>query len=281
MSTPSPERLRELLAVAVELLPGLDADRVAVTGGQDHEVLVLPGSAVVRVARHGAAAAALVRRTALLGALAALDLPFAVPEALSPVRTVGGDTAVALSWLPGEVGSRGEVAPAELGRLLEAVAGADLAAVAPYLDVPHAYAGRERWHELLLAEAVPRLPERLRDEARRRVDEAASLEPVEPRLVHGDLAGANVLLDPRGGVSAVLDWDLASPFDPAVDVACLAWFGWDEVRSVVDGATYDRARTWWRTFGVEQVVAAVLAGEPAATVDQHVAATARWLDATS
>lgn len=281
MSTPSRDRLGELLAVAAELLPGLAADRVAVTGGQDHDVLVFPGTAVVRVARHAAAAAGLERRTALLGVLATLDLPFAVPAALSPVRVVGADTAVALSWLPGAAGARGEVGPAELGRLLEAVAGADLAAVAPYLDVPHAYAGRERWHELLLTEAVPRLPERLRDEARRRVDDAAALAPVTPRLVHGDLAGDNVLLDDRGRVSGVLDWDLAAPFDPAVDVACLAWFGWDEVRAVVDGATYDRARTWWRTFGIEQVVAAVLAGEPAATVDQHVAATARWLDATS
>ncbi|GAB3990972.1 phosphotransferase family protein [Nocardioides marmoraquaticus] len=276
MSTPLPE----LLAVAAELLPGLDADRVSVSAGQDHEVLLFPGTAVVRVARHPSAAAALERRTALLRALDALDLPFAVPTPLSPVRQVGGRTAVALSWLPGEVRSRDEVSPEALGELLDALAGVDLSAVAAYLDVPHAYAGRERWHDLLLAEAVPRLPERLQDEARRRVDAAAALDPVAPRLVHGDLAGANVHWDERGRVCGVLDWEVASPFDPAVDAACLAHFGWEQVRAVVDPTTYDRARTWWRTFGIEQVVAAVLTGEPDAVVTQYVAATTRWLDAT-
>ena len=40
--------------------------------------------------------------------------------------------------------------------------------------------------ELMITEAIPRLPGRLRDEARRRTDAAADLEPAVPCLVHGD-----------------------------------------------------------------------------------------------
>ncbi len=149
------------------------------------------------------------------------------------------------------------------------------------LDQPHAYAGRDRWYELMLHEAIPRLPVRLRDEARRRTDEAAALEPVEACLVHGDLAGENVHWDDRGRVVGVIDWDLAAPFDQAVDVACLAFFGWESVRAAVDSTTYARARTWSRTFGIEQVVAAVLNDDPHASLDAFVDSTVRWLEETS
>lgn len=60
--------------------------------------------------------------------------------------------------------------------------------------------------------------------------------------MHGDLAGENVLWDDRGRVVGVIDWD--------------------NVRAAVDPTTYTRARTWARTFGIEQIVAAVLKDDP-------------------
>ena len=271
----------ELLALAAEVLPSTDLTDSRATRGQDHDVLVVPQVAVVRVARHDAAAADTPRRTALLGRLARVGLPFAVPEPLTGVLHLGGRTAVATSWVAGAARPKGEADPESLAGLLRALREVSLEELGDVLDQPHAYAGRERWYELMLHEAIPRLPVRLRDEARRRTDEAAALEPVEACLVHGDLAGENVHWDDRGRVVGVIDWDLATAFDPAVDVACLAFFGWDNVRAAVDSTTYARARTWARTFGIEQIVAAVLNDDPHHRPDAVVDSTVRWLEQTT
>lgn len=95
--------------------------------------------------------------------------------------------------------------------------------------------------------------------SRRHVEAALALEPVEARLVHGDLTGHNMRWSETGDRVGVTDWDLAQAFDPAVDVACLAvGHGWDAVRHAVDSTTYSRARTWAGTFAMEQLVRAVL-----------------------
>ncbi|MGW4473351.1 phosphotransferase family protein [Nonomuraea sp. NPDC004354] len=264
-----------LIEIAAAVLPGTPVDGAVLAGGQFHDVVLLPGVAAVRVARHESAAAELPRRTALLARLAALGLPFRVPEPLGPVTTVDGLAAVALSWVGGAAHPKGSGDPVRLRGLLEALAAVDVTAVEDLLDVPHAYAGRERWEELLLEEVLPRLPGHVRGEARRRIEAAAGLGPVPARLVHGDLAGDNVRWGPDGAVVGVLDWDLASPFDPAVDAACLAWHGWEAVAAAVDGETYRRARVWAATFAVEGVGAALLNGEP---VDRQIAAATRTLE---
>jgi aminoglycoside phosphotransferase (APT) family kinase protein len=276
MSSSSPPA--ELLDVAAEVLPDTDLTYSRATRGQDHDVLLVPQVAAVRVARHDVAAAAMPRRTALLVRLAGMGLPFAVPEPLTDMVRVGGRAVVATSWVPGAVRSRGDADPESLAAVLRALREVTVDDLGDVLDRPHAYAGRERWYELMLQEAIPRLPVRLRDEARRRTDQAAALPPEEACLVHGDLAGENVHWDERGRVVGVIDWDLAAPFDQAVDVACLAFFGWDSVRAAVDPTTYARARTWSRTFGIEQIVAAVLNDDPRSSVDGFVEATVRWLD---
>lgn len=85
--------------------------------------------------------------------------------------------------------------------------------------------------------------------------------------------------DKSGRLVGILDWDLASPWDPAVDAACLSWHGWDVVRAAVDEATLARARVWADTFGIEQIVAAMPDGQDAVAeaVDRAVA----WLERTS
>ncbi|WP_063774171.1 phosphotransferase [Streptacidiphilus rugosus] len=272
----------ELLAVAAAVLPGEDLRRAALEGGGSHHVVLLPGVAVVRVARNPTAVAALPRRTELLRRLAEADLPFAVPVPLTEVVQAEGRTAVALSWLEGRPAGRREGGePKELAKLLDALREVDCRDLQGLLGAPHEYAGGERWAELMEQQVVPRLPAAWQAEARRRVQDALDLPAVPPSLVHGDLAGANVHWGEDGRLLGVLDWDLAQPFDPAVDAACLSWHGWHQVAAAVDRTTLHRAWTWYRTFGLEQVPFALLNDEPEEVVERRSAAAAAWLERTA
>ena len=264
----------ESLSVAAELLPGVDLRAARTTRGQFHDVVLVPGLAAVRIARREQAARLLPRRVRLLERLGGLGLPFAVPRPLGEVHEVEGSVAVALSWMDGAAMPAGRGDPAQLRSLVDALACVDVAALADVLDVPHAYAGREGWESLLREEVVPRMPVDLRDEVVRRVDAACALPQVVPTLVHGDLAGDNLRWAPDGRLLGVLDWDLASAFDPAVDAACLAWHGWDTVAAAVDDDVLARARTWFDTFAVEQVAAALADGEPEVVVQEYAARAA-------
>lgn len=133
------------------------------------------------------------------------------------------------------------------------------------------------WAVVLAEDVIPRLPPRWRAEGRRRLDDAVALEPVPDALVHGDLAGSNVHWGPDGKLVGVLDWDLALPFDPAVDAACMAWHGWDTIRAAVDDETYRRARVWNQTFGIEHLIA-VLPGKTLSSVDSYVDHIVPWLE---
>ena len=271
---------RDLLGIAELALPGVDVGDGQVVSGDFHDVVLLPGRAVVKVAR-GTAAAHLPRRVELLRRLAEMGLPFATPVPLSDVVAVGDRRAVALSWVVGEDCPAGTGDPAELRRLLAALAEVPVDELAACLDRPHAYAGRDAWPELMLDEVVPRLPPCARQEARRRIGAALDLPPVPATLVHGDLAGQNVRWNADGTLAGVIDWDLAQAFDPAIDAACLAWHGWEAVRAAVDAQTYERARTWFLTFGIEQVAAVIDNGEPASVIEACVVRAARWIEETS
>lgn len=47
-----------------------------------------------------------------------------------------------------------------------------------------------------------------------------------PRLVHGDFRNGNLMIDPRDGLSAVLDWELAHLGDPAEDIGWICTNSW-------------------------------------------------------
>jgi hypothetical protein len=98
----------ELVETADALLPGAVWERARLGRGGSHDVVLLSGMAAVRIATHPIAAAELPRRVALLHRLAKAGLPFAVPEPLSEVISVGGRAAVALSWVDGAPIPRGE-----------------------------------------------------------------------------------------------------------------------------------------------------------------------------
>lgn len=268
---------RRSLAIARALLPDVDLAHATLARGQFHDVVLVDGVAAVRIARRPEAGRLLERRTNLLRALTPLDLPFALPEPLGDVMQIDGQSAVATSWVPGTALPRGVGEPAQLGRLLDVLRDVPVDLVGQLLDEPHAYAGRANWYALMHEEVIPRLAPGVRHEAAMRIDAAHRLDAVPASLVHGDLGGDNLRWTAKGQLVGVLDWDLAQAFDPAVDAACLAWHGWDNVKAAVDASTYQRARVWQATFGIEQVGAAISNGEPPEVVDQYAVRASRWL----
>lgn len=228
-------------------------------GGSSHRV-VLSADVAVRVARHAGAAAELERNTARVDALP--PLPFALPRSLGPVVTGSLGAAVATRRVPGDP-SPTAVDPASLATVLDALAGVDWEPLADLLTEPLAYGGGARWREFQQAEVLPRLPARVRDSARRVVDALAAAETGPIGLVHGDLAGANLRwLD--GRVVGLIDWDLATAYDPALDLACLAeWHGWDTTSRLADAATVTRARLHQDCFALHHVAHVIITRGPA------------------
>ncbi|MGZ3144345.1 phosphotransferase family protein [Lentzea chajnantorensis] len=267
----------DLLEIAAALLPGVNLDRaVLATEGNVHRVLLVPGTAAVRVSKRPLAAATMPRRVAVLHALAAADLPFQVPVPLTPVTPFGDRTAVAVSWLDGTPLPKGEGSPAQVAEVLEAVRSVPLDA--GLLAAVDGRAEGRHWSDVIGTDVVPRLPRRWQAEVLRRLDAALALDPVPDALVHGDLGGGNVHWSADGKLLGVLDWDTAMPADPAIDAALMAWHGWDTVRRAVSAQTYHRARTWDALLGVGHLVAC-LNGRPMTNPDGFVQAVVPWLEA--
>ncbi|MBE1589312.1 phosphotransferase family protein [Nonomuraea angiospora] len=275
--TETPMSAGELLEIADALLPGRSLDAARITEGNLHHVVLVPGTAAVRVSKRPSSAEEMPRRMEVLREIADAGLPFAVPEPLTPVTRFGERAAVAVSWIHGEEQPEGQGDPDQIGKLLRAVREVPVTPrLRQLLNAP-----REKgWAEVLAGQVVPRLPDRWRDECRRRLEAAAALEAVPDALVHGDLGGANVHWGRDGRLVGVLDWDQAHLFDPAVDAALMAWHGWDTVRLAVDPETYRRARAYDAPFGVGHLVG-ILDGRPLTNVDGYVRSIVAWLDSSS
>ena len=126
---PIPDRL---LRIAGSLVPNADLGEARLAGGQFHDVVLLPGVAAVRVARRPAAAAELSRRTARRRRRGRAGLPGMVAEPHTEVSILDGSTpALAVSWLEGAPGQRGVGDPAQIRRLIDALAAVDLSDLAP------------------------------------------------------------------------------------------------------------------------------------------------------
>jgi hypothetical protein len=245
-------------------------------GGQFHRVLVLPGVGAVRMARNAVAAERLPANVALVQALASTaQLPVAVPVPLTEVVTdADGTAAVVQEYLPGRAHPPHEGDPVVLRGLCEALAAVDTAALEPHLGPPFAYRGPWTAERV---RTVRQLPARLRETYGGQLwdgewaadhpavtaaafpetagDLLATLtawtqDPVvAPSLVHGDLAGHNMRWERSGGdrvLTGILDWDLASAWDPALNPAYLSlWHGEEKLESIArDPAEAWRARVW-------------------------------------
>lgn len=252
-------------------------------GGQSHRVLVVPGTGVVRMTRSGQAAARLPRAVGLVQALAtSAQWPVALPVPLTEVVTgADGTAAVVQDYLPGGPHPPHQGDPAVLRALCEALAAVDTGTLAPYLGPPFAYRGPWTAPRLRTVQELPgRLSAAYGDrlwngdwtgehpavDGERFPEAAGELlatltawtadPPVPPSLVHGDLAGHNMRWQREGSrwvLTGILDWDLASAWDPALNVAYLSlWHGEDLLGAVArNPAEAWRARVWLGWMALE------------------------------
>jgi aminoglycoside phosphotransferase (APT) family kinase protein len=272
--TPDRSRTEALVAAALRAAgqPVAPADWQWVEHGSAN-LVVLAGAAAVRVGRTATAAAESLRAQALVDALP--DLPFAVPRALADPVLDGEMVAIAQRRLDGIPHPSGYGDADALEVLLDALAAVPIDTLDPHLAPPHAFMGGPRWPAVIVEQAVPLLAPEVRDAARRAADALAALEPVPPALVHGDLAGSNVLWS-DGAVAGVIDWDLASAGDPAIDVAALAvWHGWDVIERVRPAEVVRRARVVAATHPLQVIGFSIVNDRP----EDEVLRAAAWASA--
>lgn len=269
-----------------------------VESGQFHRVLVLDGLAVLRMARVseagapvGAAwapedspAAHLPRRVGLVTALADAGLPFAVPRPLSAVLRRDDDAgrplaaAVLQAFVPGQPHPPHEGDPAVLRGIVDTLDTVDVRAPDVAAGLGPAFAFRGPWTPervarvgrlgaSLPAEHAGALPADWAGVVGRiaaAVRDWAAAPPDGASLVHGDLAGHNMLWTPQpapGGagvrweLSGILDWDLAHAGDAARNVAYLGiWHGEERIEAIArTPEEARRARVWLGAAGLDSL----------------------------
>lgn len=150
----------------------------------------------------------------LLAALETIERPFRVPAVIARVATPRGLALIEdlLSGTPLEQIEDAEVALDTVARVAAAIHRV------PTAGLPACVGGRERRaeHAEAMARALAALDHPVAAEALAWVGTLPV--PTRPvRLLHGDLLGGNILLDPAG--PGVLDWETATLGDPAWDLA--------------------------------------------------------------
>lgn len=236
--------------------PDLAGPLRLVSDGWDNRLFRFGDALAVRVPRREVAAHLVEHEQRMLPGIAA-RVSVAVP---APVRVgVPSETFPwpwsVVEWFDGIDGA--SVPTADRSGLAE-----PLARFIGELAVPAPEAPRNPVRGVPLAERHEAVRLRLRSLAGRR--EVADLEQAwrealdaapwdgPPLLLHGDLHPGNLLLDPSGGLRAVVDFGDVTSGDPATDLAT-AWLTFDgEARerfrralpSPPDAATWARARGW-------------------------------------
>lgn len=208
------------------------------------------GRWVLRIPRHPAAAARLAVEPPLLAVLAAAGVP-QLPRQAQALRDPSADGAGALLGVIHRYAA-GDPPPRHLRGGARTRLAAEVAAFLSALHrVPPRAARSAGLREVPLwpREYEPLLA-RLDDPARRvhpatraRLHRAARAlahewsgrpDPPPGRVVHGDLQRGHLLIDDRGGLSAVLDWSYAMIADPALDFAGAGYaLGWGFAEAVL------------------------------------------------
>ncbi len=106
---------------------------------------------------------------------------------------------------------------------------------------------------------------------------AAAASCAEVGVIHADLGGENLHVDPRSGaVVGILDWDEAGPGDPAVDLAAMLAHAEPWLRDALlaydrqTRALASRARAYAGTFAMQEALWGLDDGDPEA-VDRGLA----------
>jgi aminoglycoside phosphotransferase (APT) family kinase protein len=253
-----------MLDLVTALWPDVDVASATVRRERSHDVVIVPGRMAVRIARTPAADADLHRSLPVLAALTSAELPFAVPEPLSPIVYHRGMTALATTIVPGiprRRPARYPVDPAMVRDVLDAVAGIRIDLIAASLSGPWESAGGAEWADAAARYLMPRLSPvhaELVDRRIRAVQDLGTL--LRPRLVHGGLTAPNLHWD-GDRIIGVLGWGRSFAGDPAYDTAYLAnLVGWDVMRAAVDDDVAVRAGRYSDVFLVESYLTALRDG---------------------
>lgn len=203
--------------------------------GMEGRVYLLPDGTVGKVPH----TAKPIEEDVFADVLAAQDLPFAVPSPLGAVALDDGRTMKVERLLPGHPLDDHHDPKDDLDqRVVDAVVDVldgmrSLSFEVPIrtiLDGEQYQATTDTWSDVLLDLAQRRF-ERFGDQleardsaVRRTVDDLlvflASRGHVAPRVIHGDICGANVLVDDEVRVTAVIDWGFFSVLaEPELDAA--------------------------------------------------------------
>jgi aminoglycoside phosphotransferase (APT) family kinase protein len=177
----------------------------------------LSGTFVVLLPVTAAASRTLAREHHLLVQLHRRALPFRIPAPMALVDYLD-EGALVQGWLRGvELDLRAGRQPLRPWDIVGAVAAALHAIPAAELAVALPGHATRRDHAL----AALRVLDDIDDDSARAASSwaTARLPPAEPAsLLHGDLRGPNILIDP-GGPPGVVDWADACGGDPAYDLA--------------------------------------------------------------
>lgn len=269
--------LHAIVDVAIAGLPpaAQAAQRSVVDIGSAHMVVLLPGSAAVRVARDPGTAAVMRKRQQLMDCIPT-SVGFLLPRSLGPVVELGGFSAVATELIPGAPCPIGGGEPRELRNMLARISSIPTGPVEGLLAEPLAFCGGSNWYQIQREEIIPLLDRDVQGRAVDAVCALADLAPVREVFSHGDLAGHNVFWE-GGRVAGVLDWDLASRSDRSTDLACVgAWNGWDKVALLGSSSEAGRAAVRRNTFRLQQVAFAMLSGRSTEEIQQAVARANAW-----
>ncbi len=247
------------------------------SNGSAHIVVNAGHLLSVRVAKAHDAAKAMDSRVRILRALPR-DLPFEVPRPLTRVISRAGYTAVGLTWIPGEARDIGPAPARPLGRALRAIGRIDAVQLGPYVEKAHFHWGGDDWETTLRETVIPRLFTDNQRMAHRIVDDVLDLDPVEPRVIHGDFSGHNLLWT-KDKLTGVIDWDHTAIGDPAWDIASAAnWYGWDVLTKCVGKDWAARAKIIHRLMPLQSVGYAIVNGGGGAIVRQSLERTDAWFE---
>lgn len=260
------DRFDGVRAWARRAWPDQDWGRAEARHGAFHEVLVLPGGPVARVAEGLDQERRVARETLVMSLMANLDLPVPVPTPVSVPVTLAGRTGMLTSFVPGQPlhDAAWPDVRDQLMVLLGALQQTRLRDLHRSLPKPREWCGGASWPDIVHDRLISLLPTSAQEEAARVVaDLLVAEQGAEPGLAHGDFGLHNVLWS-GSNVSGLIDFDHCCWGDPAMDIAPLVGaFHAGAVTGVVDADTVRRAMYHRATLSLQVAAAAELAGKRA------------------
>jgi Phosphotransferase enzyme family len=271
MTEPAQPDADALVDLASSWWPEYEWWRAEAHHGAFHDVLVIRGRVVARLARHPGSVDRLADEHRILSVFSARQPRWLTPRALSPVRrasrTCGG---MLTSWVPGrhQTAGRWPHVAEEIFRLLQAVEAGEAFETVGGLSEPRAWCGGYRFPQIVADCLVPLLTGSGVREAAHQVvlDMLAAEQTAVPAPIHGDLGMHNILWHdtasdrhPELTISGLIDLDHAAFGDPAIDVApLLGQFGAAALADTVSPALLHRAMLHRATLSLQIAAAADL-----------------------